>query len=87
MPCNPEPAIQGLIICWKACCCKPRQIERAMKAGPQAILTLEPRELRKEATVKESGIWLEKILLEPRKSVQFVTTCQPQMHSLKFKCA
>ncbi len=82
MPCNPEPAKQGLTICRKAFCCKPRLIERAMKAGPQATLTLKPREFRKDAAVREFNVWLEKILLESRKSVQLVTKCQPQTHGL-----
>lgn len=59
MPCNPEPAIQGLKISWKAYSCKPGLIERAMKAGPQAVSTLEPREFRKEAAVKGPDTWLE----------------------------
>lgn len=59
MPCNPEPATQGLTICWKAYSCKPGLAERAMKAGPQAVSTLEPRELRKEAAVRGSETWLE----------------------------
>lgn len=43
-----------------------------MKAGPRATVALEPRELRKEAAVKEFAVWLGIILLELWISVQFV---------------
>jgi len=83
VPCNPEPATQGLTICVEAYNCKPRQTEKAMKVGPYAASVLKPRELRKEAAVRGLGVWRKKILLELRRSVQLGVISRTQTCSQK----